>query len=449
MKNERQISRRTVLRGLGAAMALPFLESAAPAASALGKLAGSDVPQRMAYIFVPNGVNLGEWTPKETGFGYELSPILEPLGSVKDDLLVLSGLTHDKGRGNNDGAGDHARSASVFLTGCQAVKTGGAGIRVGQSVDQFAAQQVGRRTRFPSLELAIDRGGNAGNCDDAYSCAYNFNISWSGASTPTAKETDPRQVFDRLFAGGSGHDAEAQQAQRRRRRKSILDFVLADARGLTRRLGVRDQQKLQEYFDSVREVEKRVEAADVHQVAEPEGLVEVSGRLAYEKHVQLLHDLQVLAFQADVTRISTFMYGRAGSNRSFRQIGISEGHHELSHHGGHLEKLRKIAEIDRFHVEQFAYFIEKLKSIPEGEGTLLDNCMILYGSGISDGNKHNNENLPIVLAGSGGGTIDTGRHVKYTRETPLTNLFVEMLDRVGVQADRFGDSTGPLPGLVV
>lgn len=454
--SKQQVSRRAVLRGIGAAVALPWLDSAARAAGTVGSLAApvEVPPTRMAYIFVPNGVHLDRWTPTREGTDFEMPPILEPLNSLREDLLVISGLTHDKGRANGDGAGDHARSASVFLTGSQPVKTNGADIRSGISVDQVAARAIGKNTRLPSLELAIDQGRNSGNCDSGYSCAYSFNISWAGESTPMSKETSPRQVFDRLFAGGSSSEVARQTERRNRRRKSILDFVLSESRSLQHRLGARDRMKVDEYFQSVRELERRVARAEDPrnhtEVAEPEGLdLGERGRLPWEDHVRLMSDLQVLAFQTDVTRISTFMFANAGSNRNYRQIGVSDGHHELSHHGRNPEKLEKIERINTFHIQQLAYFLERLKAIPEGEGTLLDHSMIVYGSGLSDGNAHNNENLPVLLAGRGGGTVDTGRHVRVPEETPMCNLFLSMLERMGVEQPHFGDSTGTLEELTL
>ena len=457
MSDRRQISRRTILKGFGTAMALPFLEATAPAravAAGLARGTAGAPPVRMAFIFVPNGVHIPDWTPKTEGGSFELPFILDPLKNVRDELTVLTGLTHDKGRANGDGAGDHARSASVFLTGAQPRKTPGANIRSGVSADQVAAQLIGDRTRFPSLELAVDRGRNIGNCDSGYSCAYSNNISWAGPATPMAKENDPRRVFDRLFAAEGPQVAES-QARRSRHKKSILDFVLEDSRRLARRLGGADRRKLDEYFNSVREIEGRVEAAgqpeDLERVEAPRALPGAAGKsLAFEDHVRLMSDMMVLAFQGDVTRISTFMFARAGSNNSYREpISVSEGHHSLSHHQGNPVKHAQIRKINRYHVSLLAYLLERLKSIPEGDGTLLDNCMIVYGSGLSDGNRHNNENLPILLAGRGGGTIDSGRHVRYSYETPVCNLFLSMLDRMDAPADSIGDSTDRLRGLVL
>lgn len=448
MSTQHRISRRTVLRGLGASLALPFLESMAPVAAAAAESAGAP-PVRLAFCFVPNGVNLKNWVPEAAGSNYKLPWSLQPLGAVKDDLLVLTGLTHDKGRANGDGAGDHARSASVFLTGAQPVKTHGSGIRVGMSIDQLAARKIGDQTKFASLELGCDGGRNSGNCDSGYSCAYSNNISWTSEATPNSKEVDPRRAFDRLFGNGKHREEAENKARRLSRRISILDFVLEDARRLNSRLGSHDRGKVDEYFSGVRDLEKRLSrvrsASSATDIVVPDGLPDAPGRrMGFKQHVNLMSDLMVLAFQADVTRVSSLMFARAGSNRSYREVSVPDGHHGLSHHQGRESNLEKIRRIDRFHVEQFAYFVEKLKSVREGDGTLLDNCMVLYGSGISDGNRHNNENLPLLMAGRGGGSVDTGRHIVYEHETPVCNLFVSMLERAGASVDSFGDSTGAL-----
>ncbi|MCP4189841.1 MAG: DUF1552 domain-containing protein [Planctomycetaceae bacterium] len=442
----RSISRRTVLRGIGASVSLPFLDAMIPG-QAFGAKATTELPRRIGFFFVPNGVNLAEWTPKKTGYDYDLPSILEPLHRVKNDVNVLTGLTQDKGRANGDGAGDHARSASTFLTGAQPRKTSAGNIRVGISVDQVAAQAVGNATRFPSLELGCDRTRNSGNCDSGYSCAYSHNISWSSATTPMAKEIDPRLVFERLFGGDQAKDQEA-QTERQQLRKSLLDYVRDDARRLQNRLGRSDQIKLDQYVTGVREIERRIEASEQDtqryevEFEKPDGIPR-----DYAEHVRLMSDMMVLAFQADLTRVSSCMFANAGSNRSYREIDVPDGHHDLSHHGGNAEKLEKIRRINQYHIRQFAYFLERMKSIPEGDGSLLDNCMIVYGSGLSDGNRHNNENLPLLVAGRGGGTVETGRHVVYDVETPLNNLYLAMLDRIGVSVPRLGDSTSRLPYL--
>ena len=454
MSRSWQVSRRTVLRGLGASISLPMFNAMAPisqAATAGKTLATSaaGLPIRTAYVFVPNGVNLSKWTPLQDGYNYDLPEILRPLSSLKDKVNVLTGLTHDKGRANGDGAGDHARSASVFLTAAQPRKTSGGNIRSGVSVDQVAAKHIGHLTKFASLELGCDGGRNSGNCDSGYSCAYSNNISWAGPATPMSKETNPRLVFERLFGGDTGKDKHAAD-QRTVLRKSLLDFVSEDAKRLQNRLGRNDQDKLAEYLSAVRSIERRIELAEmeddnrqlVNGYSKPEGIPK-----EYMEHVRLMVDMMVLAFQTDMTRTATCMFANAGSNRSYRNIDVPDGHHDLSHHGGNDVKLEKIAKINHFHVQQLAYFLKRLDSIPEGDGTLLDQCMIMYGSGLSDGNRHNNENLPVLLAGGGGGSIETGRHIRYRTETPLANLFLSMLDRSGVQVPRIGDSTGLLPYL--
>ncbi len=453
MSRQERPSRRTVLKGLGVSIGLPWLESLSGASSyaATASLAGAQSPpRRMAFLFVPNGVHMPDWTPTTEGFGFELPYILEPLSEVREDLLVLSGLTHDKGRGNGDGAGDHARSAGPFLTGAQPRKTSGSNIRLGISADQVAAKAIGKQTRFPSLELGCERGRGAGNCDSGYSCAYSSNISWASETTPVGKEINPRLVFERLFASQQQREAKQGRSQRLALRKSILDFISEDASRLQSKLGGNDGRKLDEYLTSVREIESRIQrvereaATDQVDYQAPAGIPR-----EYQEHLRLMCDMMVLAFQTDSTRIATFMLANAGSNRNYKPIGVPEGHHELSHHRGDPKKHAKIREINRFHVTQVAYLLRRLKSIEEGDGTLLDNCMICYGSGLSDGNRHNNENLPVLLAGRGGGTIDSGRHVRYEQETPMCNLFMSMLDRVGAPTNFIGDSTGSLPSLQV
>ncbi len=440
-----KLSRRTVLRGLGVSMALPWLE----ATSTISKAAAvTTSPTRMAFIFVPNGVVMNNWMPKTEGYGFQLPRTLEPLASVQDDLLVLSGLTHDKGRENGDGPGDHARSASVFLTGAQPRKTDGEHIRSGISVDQLAAKAVGQKTRFSSLELGVDPGRMAGNCDSGYSCAYSSNISWSSDSTPVGKEVNPRLVFERLFASGKPSEVDKGQRQRDLLQKSVLDFIADDAKRLQSKLGRNDNRKLDEYLTGVREVERRIgthtaKPMDIDvDYAIPDG---IPGD--YQDHMRMMCDLMVLAFQTDSTRIATMMFANAGDNKNYRKIGVPDGHHDISHHGDNPEKLEKLSKINRFQIQQLSYLLQKMKSIREGESTLLDNSMVVYGSGISDGNRHNHDNLPILLAGSGGGTIETGRHLRYDIETPVCNLFMSMLDRMGVDAPFIGDSTGRLSGL--
>lgn len=438
------LSRRLFLRGLGVSIALPWLEAGQNVLSAAPAVA----PKRMAFFYVPNGINMHEWTPTDTGADFSLPFTLEPLAAVREELLVLSGLTCDKARPNGDGPGDHARAMAAFLTGCQARKTDGANIRAGISVDQAAAQQVGAATRFPSLEIGAEGSRQAGNCDSGYSCAYSSNLSWRGEATPNPKEINPRAVFDRLFAGANRADNAQNQSRRDLYNQSILDFISEDAERLMLRLGAGDQRRLDEYMTSIREIERRIN----QNAPAIEGLGDNVRRPSgiprdYREHLRLLSDMLVLAFQTDLTRVATFVYANEGSNRTYRNINIGEGHHELSHHGRDTTKLDKLRRINRFHIEQFAYMLNRLKAIREGEGTLLDNCMMMYGSGNSDGNRHNHDDLPIIVVGKGGGTLRSGRHIRFSRNTPLCNLFVEMLDRMGCRVESFGDSNGRLDDL--
>ena len=447
------ISRRTALKGLGVSVALPFMEAMLPSSvvAASANATARAFPKRMAFFYVPNGVNMRTWQPPEEGTNFWLPWTLQPLAPFKNDMIVFSGLTVDKARPNGDGPGDHARAMSAFLTGSQPRKTSGADIRAGISVDQLAAGRVGSVTRFPSLEIGCEGGRQAGNCDSGYSCAYSSNLSWRGESTPQPKEVNPRAVFDRLFASQVRRDANQNQALRDHFNQSILDFVQEDASALRQRLGSADQRRLDEYLTSIREIEQRLQHTTQAPPAQNTGGLQrpLAIPTEYRDYLRIMGDLLALAFQGDVTRIATFVFANEGSNRSYRHIDIPDGHHDLSHHGNNQEKLDKIARINRFHIEQFAYVVGKLKNIPEGDGTLLDNCMLLYGSGNGDGNRHNHDDLPILFAGRAGETISTGRHVRYPRNTPLTNLYLEMLDRMGVREERFGDSTGRLPQLTV
>lgn len=431
---------------MGTLMALPVLEKMIPLN------AFASVPKtrtiRSAYFFVVNGVEITHWTPETDGALTQLPYILEPLEGVKNQLNVLTGLTQHYAFANGDGPGDHARSCACWLTGVQARKTSGADIRNGVSVDQVAAQHIGHYTKFPSLELGCERSGLAGDCDSGYSCAYSSNIAWKNENTPIAKEVNPRLVFERLFGNGDPSEQQESLARRQLLRRSILDFVSEDAAKLKAQLGQRDLQKMDEYFTAVREIEERLIRFE-----SSGGLAAVSGQKPvgipsdYGEHIRLMSDMMILAFQADLTRTCTMMYANDGSNRSFAHIGVPEGHHDMSHHGGDPAKLEKKRKIDRFHVEQLAYTLKKMASIKEPEGTLLDNTMLVYGAGISDGNAHNHNNLPILLAGKGGGTIATGRHIRYKDGTPLTNLYLDILDRVGARTDHLGDSNGELKGI--
>lgn len=452
MMNKAILHRRTFLKGLGATIALPMLEAMSPARAAAAAVAAGKSPTRMAFLFVPNGMHMPAWTPAQEGANFTLPYILEPFNPLKRDILVLSGLTQDKGRANGDGPGDHARSAAAFLTGVQPLKSEGSQIRAGISADQFVAEHIAGETRFASLEIGVEGGRQAGKCDSGYSCAYSNNISWRNEVTPMTKETDPRLVFERLFGNSNTSDGANAFLQRRRFKKSILDFVMEDARRLDTKVSGSDKQKLDEYLNAVREIERRVEKAEKMSATTAEVIKGVDAPAGKPndmgEHIRLLGDMMVLAFQADVTRVCTFMLANEGSNLAYRQIGVTEGHHTLSHHQNDPAKLKKISEINRYHAEQVAYILTRLKNIQEPDGSsLLDNSMIVYGAGISDGNRHNNENLPIMVAGRGGGTIRTGRHVRYPEETPLNNLFLSLMDRMGVQSNEFGDATGQLRGL--
>ncbi len=444
----REITRRTVLRGLGTAMALPALDAMVPR----GAFANGDAakpPMRLAVMFFPNGVNVSKWTPRETGASYSLPPTLEPLQNVRDEINVFTGLTHDKARANGDGAGDHARSAATFLTGSQAKKTDGKEIRAGISLDQLIAEKVGQTTRLPSLEIGCDKGAMAGNCDSGYSCAYSSTIVWKSSTQPIPKEVNPRLIFERLFGDPNKVAEERGRAKALLYKKSVLDLVLEDAKKLNGDLGGADRRKVEEYLDSVRSIEKQIQVAerDPSRRLPPELEVPDGVPGEFPKYVRLMTDLMVAALQTNTTRVATFMLANEGSNRTFPFIDVRDGHHSISHHAGNQEKLEKIAKIDRFYVGQFAYLVEKLRSIKEGDGTLLDSTMALYGNSIGDGNRHNHDELPVLFAGRAQGTVQTGRHVRHPRNTPLCNLYLSILDRMGLKEEKFGDSTGRLTDL--
>ncbi|MBI3694514.1 MAG: DUF1552 domain-containing protein [Acidobacteria bacterium] len=442
MITRKHLPRRTFLKGFGATIALPLLDAMTPAFGAT-RLAGK-APSRMAFVYVPNGIIMQGWTPQAEGAGFDLPAILEPVAAYRDDLIVFSGLTHNGGRALGDGPGDHARAAASFLTGIHPRKTAGADIHAGVSVDQVAAQKIGSATRFASLELGIEDGRQVGNCDSGYSCAYSNNLSWRSESTPNPPEINPRAVFERLF--GNADEDPATRAKRERYNKSILDFVSEDTQKLKGTLGPTDRRKLDEYLVAVREIEKRIEAAERDSLAAP-AMGKPSGiPVDFTEHVHLMFDLMAVAFQADLTRVMTFMMAREGSTRTYREIGISDGHHPLTHHRNQEDMVEKVRKINRFHVEQFAYFLGKLKSIPDGDGTLLDHSMVTYGSGLADGNRHTHHDLPVLLAGRLEG-FRPGRHLRYPKETPMANLYLAMLDRMGVQTEKLGDSNGKLEQL--
>jgi hypothetical protein len=442
------IPRRTLLKGLGAVMALPWLEAMGLQTSwAAGNTpAKNAAPNRMAFLYVPNGVNMDGWrVGAEGALPSKLPPILAPLAGVSKDFSILTGLAADKARSHGDGGGDHARAMSAFLTGAQPRKTDGANIRAGISADQMAASRIGDRTRLASLEIGTEASKLAGGCDSGYSCIYQSNISWRSATQPMPKEVNPKLIFERLFGAGSDLERQRRDAQR----KSVLDAVREDYRELNSRLGSEDQRKLDEYFTAVREMEQRIaKSGGDAQSKLPAGAVAPKGiPESYAEHLRLLADLMVLAFQTDTTRVATFVLANEGSNRAYPFIGVRDGHHNISHHGKDPVKLAKIQDINVFHATQLAYLLERLKSVKEGDGNLLDHSMIVYGSGNGDGDRHNHDDLPILLAGHGCGTIKQGRHIVYSRETPLNNLWVSMLNRMDIRDVQFGDSTGELKKL--
>jgi uncharacterized protein DUF1552 len=450
MQNEFELNRRRFLKGLGACMALPAFESflsgrLLAATTPQAAVTSTGAPLRTAFLYFPNGVNLHKWRPDGTGSDYILNQTMEPLATLRDDFQIISGFEHKNGWAGPDGAGDHARANATILTGMRPKKTAGADIRLGISVDQLAAQHIGQATRFPSLELSCDGVRKSGVCDSGYSCAYQFNLSWRSETTPVAPESNPRLVFERLFGTGKG-TAERQRnfELRQARQKSILDFVLDDAQSLQRQLGKNDQQKLDEYLNGVREIERRIERAEQFGKLPDPGMDTPSGIPSnYQEHIRLMFDMLLLAFQTDSTRVATFLLAHDGSNRSFKDIGVSDGHHYLSHHQNDQEKLEKIAKIDRFYVEQFAYFIERMRNAKDIDGkALLDNSAVIYCSGLSDANRHLHNDLPVVVAGRAGGALIPGRHVKLENAVPMTNFYVKLLNILGAKVDRFGDSTG-------
>jgi hypothetical protein len=439
------LSRRTILKGLGSAVALPWLEAMGTLTSwAAGEATKKPAPNRLAFFYVPNGINMADWTPKTEGKDFELPHTLQPFKDVREYINVLTGLTADKARANGDGGGDHARALASFLTGCQARKTDGTDIRAGISVDQVAASRIGYQTRLASLEVGCEAGAMAGNCDSGYSCVYSSTMAWRSATQPLPKEVNPKLIFERLFAT----KPDAERIKQDARRKSILDLVREDSKDLQGKLGANDQRKLDEYFASIRDIELRIERAErLPPVQAPDIKAPTAIPASYEEHIRLNYDLIALALQADVTRVVTCVLANEGSNKPYPFIDVPEGHHDLSHHGNDTKKKEKIRNINTFHTKLLAQLLTKLKGVPEGEGTLLDHCMIAYGSGNSDGNAHNHDDLPILLAGKGCGTIQTGRHIKYAKETPLNNLWLALLDRMNIKMAALGDSTGALAGL--
>ena len=438
-----QFPRRTFLRGVGTVVALPFLESMLPRSL---WAAAATPPKRMAWVYIPQGAYMPFWMPKTEGANFELMDCVKPIEPFKKDIILFGGPTCDKARANGDGAGDHARAGGAYLTGAQPRKTAGMNFQAGTSADQLAAQQLGQETRFPSLEMAIEGYRGTGNCDSGYACVYEHTLSWKDGVTPLPPEVNPKQIFSRLFAD---KPTDPDTIARNETRTSVLDAVLQDAKSLNRKLGGADKQKLDQYLTGVRELEQQLtRAATLSPLVIPDDFSRPDGVPAdLTEHIRIMSDLMVLAFQTDVTRIATFMLGREGSEIKYRMVGVNEGHHTISHHQNNPDNIAKIKAISTYHMQQFAYLVGKLKAIKEGDGTLLDNCMVAYGSAIADPNRHAHEDLPLILAGRGGGTITTGRHIRYPKDTPLNNLWLAMLDRFGAPTEKLGDSTGLLGGL--
>ena len=440
------LPRRTFLRGAGAAVALPLLDAMVPALSAVTRTAASPV-RRLGFVYIPNGAVMQQWTPAEAGSGFELSPILQPLAPYRDQLTVVSGLAHGQAEPLGDGNGEHSRASSTWLNGVHPKQTEGADVRAGITADQLAARHLGRDTPLPSLELAIDLDGLVGNCENGYSCVYLNTVAWRSPTTPLPMENNPRVVFERLF--GDGGTTEQRVAEMRRDR-SILDSVTDDLATLEHRIGAGDRSRLDQYLDAIRALERRIQLAEVQSadaelpaLARPVGIPET-----FEGHVKLMFDLISLAYQADLTRVFTFMLGRELGGRTYPHLGVPDPHHGLSHHRSDPEKLDKLTRINTYHMGLFTHLLESLGSAPDGDGTVLDHSMVLYGGGLGDSNDHAHFDLPELVVGGGSGRLKGGRHLQYPKDTPMNNLLVSMLDKAGLPADQFGDSTGRLKELV-
>jgi hypothetical protein len=436
----KSLHRRTFLRGLGTTLSLPLLDSMIPA---LAKANAVKSPVRLGFVYHPVGMIMNRWTPASEGAAFEFTPTMKALEPFRENMVVLSGLAQVNGRALGDGPGDHAREGATWLTGVHPKRSEGA-IGCGISVDQIAARELGNQTQLASLELGLEAPSLAGACDQNYSCAYTNTVSWRTPTTPLPMEPNPRAVFERLFGDGESTDPAARLAMLNEQR-SILDYVAGSIDRLETKLGPRDRSKLSEYLDAIRDIERRIQKAEQQNahLALPVMDRPSSAPETFEEHAKLMMDLQVMAFQTDMTRVITFMLGRAGSNRSYRSIGISDGHHSITHHMNDPEKIEKVAIIDAHLVKTFAYLLEKLKATPDGDGSLFDHSLIMYGSALSDANAHTHHDLPTVLV-AGAGQVKGGRHLRYPKETPLNNLFLNMLDKAGVRSENFGDSTGKL-----
>ena len=445
---KKHLSRRSILRGLGTTLALPLLDSMVPAFGATPKSA-ANAPVRLGFVYVPNGIIMNRWTPSADGKGFEFTPAMKSLEPFRDRINILSGLAQGNGRALGDGAGDHARAGATWLTGVHPKKTGGADIHAGISADQIAAREFGKTTQLASLEIGLEQPQLAGNCDSGYSCAYTNTISWRNSTTPLPMEINPRALFERLFGDGDTTDPAARRAALKEQR-SILDYVTGDLDRLESNLGSGDRGKLTQYLEAVRDIERRIQRAEeqaydlkVPTMEKPAGMPD-----EFEEHARLMMDMMVIAWQTDMTRVVSFMMAREGSNRSYRAIGISDGHHSCTHHMNDPVKIEKTAKINEYHVRTFSYLLDKLAKTPDGDGTLLDHALLVYGSSISDGNAHTHDNLPLALIGGANGQVKGGRHIIYPKETPMTNLLLSMLDKSGIPApEKLGDSTGRLDRL--
>ena len=435
------LPRRTFLRGIGASLALPLLDAMVPSMTALARTAAEPV-RRLGFVYMPMGCDITRWTPPGGSRLADLSPALQSLASVSDQLTVISNLEL-----KNAYPGTHATSNAAFLSAATAKWTESTDYHLGTTVDQIAAQHIGQQTLLPSLELSMDLLQTIGQCDNGYACVYQNNLSWSSPTTPLPAEAHPRIVFERLFGeGGSAADRRAAL----RRRASLLDWVRDDISHLQRRLGPDDRARVDQYLNTVREVERRIQKAEAETTSEqlPDLDRPVGVPALYADHAKLMFDLQVLALQGDVTRVITFQLARETSTRTYTEIGVPDPHHPLTHHGNDPEKIARMAKINAFHVSLFAYFLEKLKSTPEGNGSLLDHALYLYGSGMGNPNVHDHVNLPILVAGGSAGRVKGGRHIKYAEPTPLANLHLTLLERVGVRMDAFADSKGKVDELL-
>jgi len=437
------IHRRAFLRGAGASLALPLLDSMIPAlANAQNRL---KPVTRLGIVYVPNGVIMDRWTPKSEGSDFEITPILQGLSPYRNQMLILSGLNHNEARQlPGEAAGDHPRACAAYLTGVHCKQTSGADARAGLSFDQIAAKELGKQTELSSLELGIESAEVVGQCIAAYSCAYSNTFSWSAPSTPLPMENRPRAVFERLFGDSNSTDS-AERLARVRKNRSILDFVNQEINRLLTGLGPADRTKVNQYLDAIRDVERRIQLAEQQSSKELPALERPGGiPPTFTEHVKLMFDLQTLAYQTDLTRVSTFMVGHEMSSQSYPEIGFADPYHAVTHHQGDPAKIEKCVKVNTFHIQMFAYLLEKMRSTPDGDGSLLDHSLMVYGSPLSDGNLHLTKNLPVLIMGGGSGQLKTGRHLRYPADTPMTNLFLTVLDKVGVSAEKIGDSTARL-----